>query len=254
MVPLGRVRGIVWHHSATRGGSVEAFRHEHKQRGFEDIGYHFVIGNGLGMGDGEIQVGRSLKYQGAGVAKNNRGFVHVCVVGNFELGPPTPAQLATIGVTAAGLNKQFGQWAALANKPGDIWCGPPNYGHNQVALPGHGTLCPGKHFPIAHLQRWVELPTANRPRFDNYLAVHVASTAAVSGSKSGGAAVTTAAPPASPAKIARVKIELERGKGRYVRCAVLEDDRCYIHLRDLCELANWTIIPNEHGTLLVKGY
>jgi hypothetical protein len=51
-----------------------------------------------------------------------------------------------------------------------------------------------------------------------------------------------------------VKIELERGKGRYVRCAVLEDDRCYIHLRDLCELANWTIIPNEHGTLLVKGY
>ncbi len=52
---------IVLHHSATRGGDVATIDAEHRthrdRRGnpWLGIGYHFVVGNGQKMGDGEVQ-------------------------------------------------------------------------------------------------------------------------------------------------------------------------------------------------------
>jgi len=46
---------IVIHHFATLAGSVEAFHLFHTKQGYGGVAYHFVIGNGNGMKDGEVQ-------------------------------------------------------------------------------------------------------------------------------------------------------------------------------------------------------
>ncbi|MBU3942480.1 peptidoglycan recognition protein family protein [Patescibacteria group bacterium] len=78
---------IVIHHSATSSGNMEIFKKFHvEERGWEDIGYHFVITNGHGGADGLIQKGRPLQKQGAH-AKNspwgdmNPYSVGICLVG-----------------------------------------------------------------------------------------------------------------------------------------------------------------------------
>ena len=52
---------IVLHHTASESGSVASIHEEHLRRKDKNgnawlgIGYHFVIGNGSGMDDGEIE-------------------------------------------------------------------------------------------------------------------------------------------------------------------------------------------------------
>ena len=48
---------IVIHHSATPAGSAAQFDRSHRQKGWDELGYHFVIGNGTGSRDGQIEVG-----------------------------------------------------------------------------------------------------------------------------------------------------------------------------------------------------
>ena len=48
---------IVIHHSATDSGSAASFDRSHRKRGWDGLGYHFVIGNGRGTGDGVVEVG-----------------------------------------------------------------------------------------------------------------------------------------------------------------------------------------------------
>lgn len=45
-------------------------------RGWKDIGYHMVI-----QPSGEVENGRSLNEQGAGVEGENDGNIHICLVG-----------------------------------------------------------------------------------------------------------------------------------------------------------------------------
>ena len=56
----GRWQYIVIHHSGVDTGTVKAMDKYHREvRHMENgLAYHFVIGNGSGMGDGEIAVGR----------------------------------------------------------------------------------------------------------------------------------------------------------------------------------------------------
>jgi len=50
---------IVIHHSASASGCAAEFdRYHREKRGWENgLGYHFVIGNGSGAGDGQIEIG-----------------------------------------------------------------------------------------------------------------------------------------------------------------------------------------------------
>ena len=52
-----RWRYIVVHHSAGPTGSAAVFHRWHLKRGWRGLGYHFVIGNGTGSRDGEVEVG-----------------------------------------------------------------------------------------------------------------------------------------------------------------------------------------------------
>lgn len=102
-VPPGRAhrwRYIVIHHSATKHGNAAIFDRAHRERGWDELGYHFVIGNGLDSADGQVEVGsRWIKQKRgahAGVALYNQYGIGICVVGNFEQDHPTANQQAAL--------------------------------------------------------------------------------------------------------------------------------------------------------------
>jgi hypothetical protein len=147
-----RWRGIVVHHTATDGGDPAGIdRHHREVNHWENgMGYHFLIGNGKGMADGEVATSRRWREQdglnGAHVimadqaketlfnaprdAKGNDFAIGVALVGNFERDWPTPAQLASLRALLTYLRHEYGiGLTAIA-------------GHGQVAA--GGTACPGR--------------------------------------------------------------------------------------------------------------
>ncbi|MCK4627241.1 MAG: N-acetylmuramoyl-L-alanine amidase [Phycisphaerae bacterium] len=96
-------RWIVLHHSATHGGSAAIFDHAHRKRGWDELGYHFVITNGRNGPDGQVQIGSRWPKQkwGAhcgktpGNAYNNYG-IGICLVGHYSKKLPSARQLASL--------------------------------------------------------------------------------------------------------------------------------------------------------------
>jgi hypothetical protein len=97
-------RWIVIHHSAGDAGSAAAFDAWHRiGRHWDELGYHFVIGNGTGSADGLVEVGSRWPKQKWGahcrVGDNeeyNYFGIGICLVGNFDLHRPTEAQQAAL--------------------------------------------------------------------------------------------------------------------------------------------------------------
>ena len=76
MRPLDK---IILHCSATPEGKhfeVETIRKWHLQRGWKDIGYHFVI-----YLDGSVHEGRPIEQVGAHTQGQNTGSIGVCYIG-----------------------------------------------------------------------------------------------------------------------------------------------------------------------------
>ncbi len=137
----GRWRNIVVHHTAADTGSPESIDRFHREvRKWENgLGYHFLIGNGFGMGDGQVASSRRWLEQldGAhvkvpGKGKANSYSIGVALVGNFENHVATPRQLAALRGLLSFLLSEYGI------KNSEI------VGHGQVAL--KHTECPGKLF------------------------------------------------------------------------------------------------------------
>jgi len=126
---------LVIHHSASPSGSAASFHKAHKDRGWDGLGYHFVIGNGRGAPDGAVQVGYRWQRQKTGAhagdkLMNERG-IGICLVGNFETGRPSARQMASLTRLCQYLS---------------VHCGISEHGlkrHKDV----RGTACPGKYFP-----------------------------------------------------------------------------------------------------------
>lgn len=140
----GRWRYVVVHHSATSGGSPESFDRFHRENnGWENgLGYHFVIGNGNGMDDGEVAVGHRWRDQmdGAhvrmpGNGKANSYSIGIALVGDFDKSVPTQAQLVALVRLLRFLRQEYGI------------SGDHIVGHGDVAI--KHTLCPGKFFPLS---------------------------------------------------------------------------------------------------------
>jgi hypothetical protein len=126
---------IVVHHSATGRGGAALFDKMHRERGWQGVGYDFVIGNGTDSKDGEIEVTFRWSEQkdGAHVKGWNDVAIGICLVGNFEETDPTPKQRDALVRLLRHLRRRFGV--------------PPQ------RIVGHGalgaTLCPGKRFKLA---------------------------------------------------------------------------------------------------------
>ena len=83
-----KIENIIIHCSASTWGCVNAIREWHKNRGWRDIGYHFVILNSkpqahlkLNSVDGSIEQGRSLDEVGAHTKGYNDKSIGICLIG-----------------------------------------------------------------------------------------------------------------------------------------------------------------------------
>lgn len=131
-------RHIVVHHSATPAGNAAEFDRMHRlQRGWDELGYHFVITNGRGGPDGSVEVGSRWAKQkwGAhtgGTANNeyNEYGIGVCLVGDFDQHAPTEAQLASLSKLIDFLTERYD--IPLLNV----------IGHREAPLAA--TACPGQ--------------------------------------------------------------------------------------------------------------
>ena len=70
---------MIVHCSDSIDGDAKTFRQWHKARGWNDIGYHFVIRR-----DGEIEMGRMPSVQGAHTKGHNPDSIGVCLVGKQD--------------------------------------------------------------------------------------------------------------------------------------------------------------------------
>ncbi len=136
-------RAIVIHHSATTTGGAAAFDKDHRAKGWDELGYDFVIGNGTDTGDGQIEVGSRWFKQKIGAHDKtpdnyyNEYGIGICVVGDFMVERPTPKQVQSLIRLTSYLMKTYHI--------------PPDH------ILGHGdtkaTKCPGKYMDVAMISR-----------------------------------------------------------------------------------------------------
>ena len=131
-------RFIIIHHSATEEGDAYYFNILHRRRGWNEIGYDFVIDNGTrGKQDGAIEVSPRWTNQENGAhchaAEMNSKGIGICLVGNFSKERVSEKQMASLVYLVNILRKYYRV--------------PSSHilGHGQV--PGAKTECPGKYFP-----------------------------------------------------------------------------------------------------------
>lgn len=109
---MRKIDTIVVHCSATPEGravSVSTIRQWHLDRGWRDIGYHYIIGL-----NGEIWPGRPITQRGAHVRGHNTGSIGICYVGGVtndgRLAPKdtrTPAQKTSLLSLIRGLMTDY---------------------------------------------------------------------------------------------------------------------------------------------------
>lgn len=143
---------IVIHHSATESGSAKGMDLYHRQERHMENGlaYHFVIGNGKGMGDGEVVIGQRWTDQirGGHLASEslNEQSVGICLVGNFDDNKPTQKQMNHLHALVDYLMRGCGLSGAAIKT------------HQQIN-PIH-TRCPGTKFPVKTFLK--ELPAPKK--------------------------------------------------------------------------------------------
>jgi len=81
---------------------LDGIRKGHVDRGYGDVGYHFVID-----ASGRAWEGRSLGYEGAHVSGGNRSNIGVMLLGNFEQQEPSAAQRHATGVLVDALSDRY---------------------------------------------------------------------------------------------------------------------------------------------------
>jgi N-acetyl-anhydromuramyl-L-alanine amidase AmpD len=138
-------RYIVLHHSASAAGNYDEIDREHRKLlGYEGCGYHFVIGNGNGSGDGQIEVAQRWNRQKQGVhCRNARTHdvdeygIGICLVGDLDQQPPTPRQVAATRALVEYLSGRYRIEPARVTTHAHLAATP--------------TVCPGKYFPATIL-------------------------------------------------------------------------------------------------------
>jgi hypothetical protein len=143
-VPMRPWHWLVIHHSATRSGDPQSFDTEHVQgRGWDGIGYHFVIGNGRPMPLGRIEATFRWRNQTHGAHAGNAVFnqegIGICLVGDFDRDAPD-----------GFLEKRLVELCALLLDRIPTLSIARLVGHRDV--PGKVTGCPGRFFDVERIR------------------------------------------------------------------------------------------------------
>ena len=118
-------QGVVIHHSASGDVPATEIDQWHRDRGWDQIGYHFVIRQ-----NGDIEPARNWAKAGAHAKtgkpySRNTTHLGICLTGNFEEHPPTLEQLTALIKLTRGL---ISRWDA-------------------EKIEKHHERCPGPLFP-----------------------------------------------------------------------------------------------------------
>ena len=141
-----RWKYIIVHHSATEDGGARRFDRAHRSNGMDELGYHFVIGNGTDTPDGKIEVGSRWRRQKHGAHcrvsqtdsnEYNKHGIGICLVGNFEKSRPTDAQMKSLAYLTNGLLAQTRLRPSAVSYHRDF----------------KSTKCPGRYFPNSTYRR-----------------------------------------------------------------------------------------------------
>lgn len=138
-----RWRYIVIHHSGGAYGDIDLLRRVHRERqpndSIDEIPYHFLIGNGNGLGLGELVETERWRLHlwgshvsGRNLDRNLRG-IGICLIGNFESTDVPEAQLQAALALTRRLMRRFHI--------------PPERVTFHGRTPGEMTACPGRNFP-----------------------------------------------------------------------------------------------------------
>ena len=115
------IREIIIHCSATPEGrnyTVEDIRRWHRQQGWSDIGYHYVI-----YRDGTIHEGRHVDIAGAHCVNHNAHSIGICYIGGVASNGKTPKDTRTLAQRAALLS--------LLNELRQLYPNAKIYGHRN---------------------------------------------------------------------------------------------------------------------------
>ncbi len=130
---------------------MNVFDREHKAKGWDGVGYHFVIGNGTNSSDGQIEVTPRWPVQKWGAhaktADNryNEYGIGICMVGNFDVERPTAKQLASLARLVAYLSKTY--HISVTNV----------IGHRDTKP----TDCPGKYVSLPIIRQMAQAASRN---------------------------------------------------------------------------------------------
>ena len=141
----GRWTHVIIHHSGTSSGDAGRFDSYHRNvKGWDELGYHFVIGNGTNSRDGEVEVGsRWVKQKTGAHCKTpgnyyNEHGIGICLVGDYRGAGPSAAQMASLTRLVRFLMLRCGI------SPDEVVT------HRRVT---GKTVCPGPKFPMYALRR-----------------------------------------------------------------------------------------------------
>lgn len=89
---MREINKIIVHCSDSDFGDADTIDHWHKERGWDGIGYHHVITNGIIQPhtnynlahDGLVQAGRNIKKQGAHCRGENKTSIGICLIGGHH--------------------------------------------------------------------------------------------------------------------------------------------------------------------------
>jgi hypothetical protein len=144
--PLDRNRwsGIVIHHLGEPAGDADSVTRLHQKSNIKGLGYHFLIGNGNGLGDGVVHVGYRWNEQlpgahvlGQAGELHNQRSIGICLIGNGDRRGFTDRQLAQLSSLVQRLQREL-----------DIPAGGVHLHRELVSQ----TSSPGKFFPAARFR------------------------------------------------------------------------------------------------------
>lgn len=154
--PIARTRwrAIVIHDSGSPAGDLASIERRHMDAGLSGLGFHFVIGNGQGLEDGQVAAGYrwELQLPGAHVAAGmqaprvvrgqpvrmdaaalNTGSIGICLVGNGARRPFTERQVRELASLVRALQAELGIGADAVFFHTELVSGSAGTGHFALA-------------------------------------------------------------------------------------------------------------------------
>ncbi len=129
---------IVIHHLGQPAGDLETIDRNHRNAGLHSLGFHFIIGNGNGLGDGDVQMGNRWHAQSSAAKPKDiqqvnwsDGIISICLIGNGNRRPFTEQQTLHLSHLVQRLQQELSipadqvflesELGGQANSPGEFF-------------------------------------------------------------------------------------------------------------------------------------